>query len=198
MKKIMTLTIALMTCVALSAMSYSEARDEALYLTDKMASELGLDNEQYDAVYRINLDYLLALDDRESVSDSWVARRNAALSAVLIARQFENFIRCTYFHRPRVIVRPAPRVVVHPAPRVVVRPAPRVVAAPTHHAGAGHHSAPRVTVSHSRTPHVSASPRGQQAHHTQRPSSPQSRSSGAQVGGHSSHHRPSGGVRASR
>ena len=38
---------------------YEEARRQALFLSDKMAYELGLSDAQYQAVYEINLDYLL-------------------------------------------------------------------------------------------------------------------------------------------
>jgi hypothetical protein len=42
---IMTIAAALMITASARAMSYSEARSEALYLTNKMAYELGLDDE---------------------------------------------------------------------------------------------------------------------------------------------------------
>ena len=47
--------------VAASAMSYSQAREQALFLTDKMAYELNLTDDQYEAAYEINLDYLLSV-----------------------------------------------------------------------------------------------------------------------------------------
>ena len=42
---------------ATNAMSYEQARQEALYLTDKMAYELNLNDQQYNDAYEINLDY---------------------------------------------------------------------------------------------------------------------------------------------
>ena len=39
----------------ISAMSYEQAREQALFLTDKMAYELNLTEEQYDAAYEIIL-----------------------------------------------------------------------------------------------------------------------------------------------
>ena len=47
-----------------NAMSYEQARNEALFLTDKMAYELNLNDEQYEAAYEINLDYLMGVTGR--------------------------------------------------------------------------------------------------------------------------------------
>ena len=43
-------------------MSYNAAKNEALFLSDKMAYELNLTAAQYEAVYEINLDYLMSLN----------------------------------------------------------------------------------------------------------------------------------------
>ncbi len=52
MKKFILALIALFTItVSASAMSYDQARQQALFLTDKMAYELNLTDEQYEAVY---------------------------------------------------------------------------------------------------------------------------------------------------
>ena len=52
MKKIMiALTIMLTMAATGKAMSYEQARNEALFLTDKMAYELNLTDEQYEAAY---------------------------------------------------------------------------------------------------------------------------------------------------
>ena len=59
MKKTLMAIVALVTFTAsANAMSYEQARREALFLTDKMAYELNLNDSQYDAAYEINLDYL--------------------------------------------------------------------------------------------------------------------------------------------
>ena len=55
MKKIMILAMLMVMTITANAMSYMEAKKEALYLSDKMAWELSLTNAQYDAVYEINL-----------------------------------------------------------------------------------------------------------------------------------------------
>ena len=60
MKKMMITLVALLTIAATGhAMSYEQARNEALFLTDKMAYELNLTEAQYEAAYEINLDYLM-------------------------------------------------------------------------------------------------------------------------------------------
>ena len=59
---IIILTTILTFAASANAMSYSQAREQALFLTDKMAYELNLNEEQYDAAYEINLDYLMSID----------------------------------------------------------------------------------------------------------------------------------------
>ena len=57
MKKMMIVLTALLTmAVSANAMSYAQAREQALFLTDKMAYELNLNDAQYEAAYEINLD----------------------------------------------------------------------------------------------------------------------------------------------
>ena len=52
MKKMMIALLAMLTIAASGkAMSYEQARNEALFLTDKMAYELNLTDEQYEAAY---------------------------------------------------------------------------------------------------------------------------------------------------
>ena len=56
MKKLMIILTALFTMtVSANAMSYEQARQQALFLTDKMAYELNLTEDQYEAAYEINL-----------------------------------------------------------------------------------------------------------------------------------------------
>ena len=57
MKKLFfALMMMLAASVSANAMSYEQARNEALFLTDKMAYELNLTDEQYEDAYEINLD----------------------------------------------------------------------------------------------------------------------------------------------
>ena len=50
-KLIMTLIAMLCITASTKAMSYEQARREAYFLTDKMAYELNLTPDQYDAAY---------------------------------------------------------------------------------------------------------------------------------------------------
>ena len=54
MRRIIFIVIMALGVLVARAMGYNEARQEALFLTDKMAYELGLNQAQYDAVYEIN------------------------------------------------------------------------------------------------------------------------------------------------
>ena len=66
-KMFFALMVMLTSTLSASAMSYEQARNEALFLTDKMAYELNLTDEQYEAAYEINLDYLMGVAGRDDV-----------------------------------------------------------------------------------------------------------------------------------
>lgn len=101
MKKLMLLTVMLTTMlVKTTAMTYSQARQEALFLTDKMAYELRLSREQCEAVYEINIDYLMAIDSRSSLYGWAWERRNSDLRFVLTAYQYQLYMEANYFYRP--------------------------------------------------------------------------------------------------
>lgn len=80
--------------------AYEEARRQALFLSDKMAYELGLTPQQYAAVYEINLDYLLSVDHYDNLFSAAWSQRNHDLFYVLDARQYNRFIDLDYFYRP--------------------------------------------------------------------------------------------------
>lgn len=83
-----------------NAMSYEQAREQALFLTDKMAYELNLDEEQYEAAYEINLDYLMSVNTYDDVfADYWI-HRNEDLRYILLDWQYEAFCAASYFYRP--------------------------------------------------------------------------------------------------
>ncbi|WP_455517285.1 hypothetical protein [Leyella stercorea] len=95
-----TIVMVLGFAVAASAMSYSQAREQALFLTDKMAYELNLTDDQYEAAYEINLDYLLSVNsDDELYGDYW-RWRNIDFSYVLLDWQYRMFCEAAYFYRP--------------------------------------------------------------------------------------------------
>ena len=81
-------------------MSYEQARNEALFLTDKMAYELNLTDAQYEAAYEINLDYLMGVTGRSDVFGTYWERRNLDLSYILFDWQWNAFVAATYFYRP--------------------------------------------------------------------------------------------------
>ena len=85
MKKIMFALLAMLTiATSVKAMSYEQARREALFLTDKMAYELNLNDAQYEAAYEINLDYLMGVTSRDDVYGPYWTRRNLDLSYILL------------------------------------------------------------------------------------------------------------------
>ena len=101
MKKILMAIVALMTFTASAhAMSYEQARREALFLTDKMAYELNLSDAQYDAAYEINLDYLMGVTSVDDVYGDYWTRRNLDLSYILLDWQWNAFRAASYFFRP--------------------------------------------------------------------------------------------------
>lgn len=102
MKKMMTLAMMMAIAISASAMTYNEARNEALFLSDKMAYELGLSEAQYEAVYEINLDYLMSINPRTDVYGAWWSVRNRDLRMVLSPAQFNRYMAAHYFYRPVV------------------------------------------------------------------------------------------------
>ncbi len=101
MKKFMLALVALITMtVQASAMSYEQARDQALFLTDKMAYELNLTDDQYEAAYEINLDYLMGINSRNDLYGNYWTQRNLDLSYILLDWQYRAFVNAAYFYRP--------------------------------------------------------------------------------------------------
>ncbi len=101
MKKIMAILTALFTfTVCAQAMSYRQAREQALFLTDKMAYELNLTDDQYEAAYEINLDYLMSIDDYADLYGAYWRQRNIDLGYILLDWQYRAYCRANYFYRP--------------------------------------------------------------------------------------------------
>ena len=67
MKKMMILAVMMVMTISANAMSYNAAKHEALFLSDKMAYELNLTAAQYEAVYEINLDYLMSPERQDGL-----------------------------------------------------------------------------------------------------------------------------------
>ena len=101
MKKMMFTLMAFLTiAVNASAMSYEQAREEALFLTDKMAYELNLTDAQYEAAYEINLDYLMGVTSEYDVFGPYWESRNLDLSYILFSWQWDLYRAAHYFYRP--------------------------------------------------------------------------------------------------
>lgn len=102
MKKFIIALVAMftMTFTTASAMSYEQARQQALFLTDKMAYELNLTDDQYEAAYEVNLDYLLGINTYDDLYGVYWRQRNLDLSYILLDWQYRAFCDATYFYRP--------------------------------------------------------------------------------------------------
>ena len=100
MKRMFFALMMLTVTISANAMSYEQARNEALFLTDKMAYELNLTDEQYEAAYEINLDYLMGVTSRDDVYGVYWERRNLDLSYILLDWQWNAFVAANYFYRP--------------------------------------------------------------------------------------------------
>lgn len=102
MKKLIIALVAMfcMTFTTASAMSYEQARQQALFLTDKMAYELNLTDDQYEAAYEINLDYLMGVNSYDELYGLYWRQRNLDLSYILLDWQYRNFCAASYFYRP--------------------------------------------------------------------------------------------------
>ena len=101
MKKIIfTLTALFSIRTSADAMSYEQAREQALFLTDKMAYELNLTDNQYEAAFEINFDYLLSIETQADLYSTYWTRRNLDLSYILLEWQYEAYLAAHYFYRP--------------------------------------------------------------------------------------------------
>ena len=102
MKKFIIALVAMftMTFTTASAMSYEQARQQALFLTDKMAYELNLTDDQYEAAYEVNLDYLMGINTYDDLYGVYWRQRNLDLSYILLDWQYRAFCNATYFYRP--------------------------------------------------------------------------------------------------
>lgn len=98
--KMIMITLMMTIVTSASAMTYSQAKDQALFLADKMAYELNLTDEQYEAAYEINLDYLMAVNDYNDLYGTYWTRRNLELQSILATWQYNAYIAADYFYRP--------------------------------------------------------------------------------------------------
>ena len=95
----LTLIIAIMALTA-RAISYDDARQQAWFITDKMAYELNLTPEQYDRAYQINLDYLMSLNGPTDITGAYWQYRDIDLRCILFDWQYNLLSTLDYFYRP--------------------------------------------------------------------------------------------------
>lgn len=96
------LVMMMATLFSANAMSYEQARDRALFLTDKMAYELNLTDAQYEAAYEVNLDYLMSIGTYDDLYGTYWDRRNLDLSYILYDWQYTAYCAASYFYRPLI------------------------------------------------------------------------------------------------
>ncbi len=100
-----------MAIPTMGAMSTSKMRKNARFLTDRMAYELKLSQQQYDDVYEVNYDFInnvrYLMDDVVQGNNYAVGRyydfldiRNDDLRWVLSNAQYRRFINTKHFYRP--------------------------------------------------------------------------------------------------
>ena len=112
MKKILsTLLLAAAALTQLSALTRDEIREEARFLSDRMAHELNLTEQQYEDCYEINYDFISSInpymDDVVRGYDAaydhyydFLDYRNEDLRYVMTDLQYTSFLACEYFLRP--------------------------------------------------------------------------------------------------
>ncbi len=101
MKKLISVIVILLAmAVSAKAMSYEQARQQALFLTDKMAYELNLTDAQYEAAYEVNLDYLMGVNTYDDLYGAYWRQRNLDLQYILLDWQFRAYCDAAYFYRP--------------------------------------------------------------------------------------------------
>ncbi|MCR4860041.1 MAG: hypothetical protein K5910_05195 [Bacteroidales bacterium] len=100
MKQIITILAAMTLSIGAFALPYRTAREQALFLTDKMAYELDLTDDQYNAAYEINLDYYLDVSYHGDIFGTYWNRRNTEMQYVLSPLQYRVYMQTEYFIRP--------------------------------------------------------------------------------------------------
>lgn len=112
MKKfIITLATAVMAVTSAFALSTSAIRENARFLTDRMAYELDMTPRQYEDCYEINYDFIASVNpimhdvaygyrDAIDIYYTYLDYRNDDLHYILTDRQYIQFMQTEYFYRP--------------------------------------------------------------------------------------------------
>lgn len=111
-KQLLTAVFLITTASATAQpMSYYAIRDNARFLTDRMAYTLGIATSLLDDLYCINYDYICGVNDylddvalgyRYDDYMAVMAARDAALRSLLTYEQWERLVSLDYFYRPIV------------------------------------------------------------------------------------------------
>lgn len=100
MRRFLIFAVMALGVLAAHAIPFEEARREALFLTDKMAYELNVNEAQYESLYEISLDYLMFLSSSRDVKGTHLNRRNYDINCVLTPMQYSKFYKADYFYTP--------------------------------------------------------------------------------------------------
>lgn len=100
MRRFLIFAVMALGVLAAHAIPFEEARREALFLTDKMAYELNVNEAQYEAFYEISLDYLMSLSSSRDVKGTHLNRSNYDINCVLTPMQYSKFYKADYFYTP--------------------------------------------------------------------------------------------------
>lgn len=100
MRRFLIFDVMALGVLAAHAIPFEEARREALFLTDKMAYELNVNEAQYEVLYEINLDYLMSLSSSRDVKGTHLNPSNHDINCVLTPMQYSKFYKADYFYTP--------------------------------------------------------------------------------------------------
>ena len=100
MKRFLLSFVLLASVISAQAFSYERAREQALFLSDKMAYELNLTEGQYDMAYQINLDYFMNISSHYDIYGVYWQYRDADLRYVLYDWQYSLYRSLDYFYQP--------------------------------------------------------------------------------------------------
>lgn len=96
----MTMVMAAVMSMTVSAQRIDNTIKEARILTDKMAEELSLNNWQREKAYQMNLNYLSSINSHRDIhSQNW-NQRNSQLKGILSSAQWKLYKKASYFYQP--------------------------------------------------------------------------------------------------
>ena len=97
---IMTMVMAAVMSMTVSAQRIDNTIKEARILTDKMVEELNLNNWQREKAYQMNLDYLNGINGRNDIHSQIWSYRNKQIMGILSSSQWQLFKKSSYFYQP--------------------------------------------------------------------------------------------------